>query len=200
MNFIFALLIFTSFTFSKSFLPQSFSAKFEESFISLASGKEKRSFGSIDYKYPGQIRFEKTSPDQSLFVSNQKRSWYYVPPFVPGEMGQVTVQKSNKLPLTKFLDSLNEGIKNSKYFLATDKEKYIELNFKPEYQKEMTIKKVTLVPKGTESSTLADFEKLIIEYIDGRVVNLKLVDLKEGPSFNVSHFNFEIPKNTKVGQ
>ncbi len=202
MNFIIVLLLVPTLTWAKSFLPSSFSANFEESFISLASGREKKSFGKMDYKFPGQIRFEKTSPDQSTFVSNQEKSWYYVPPFVPGEMGQVTIQKSNKLPLSKFLDSLKDGVENSKYFSATKSGKNLELLFKPQYQKEMTLKKVVLVTSKDLSAAqaIADFEKMTLEYVDGRKVDLRLIDLKQDVSFDDNHFTFKVPEKTKISQ
>nr|MBA2405481.1 hypothetical protein [Bdellovibrionales bacterium] len=48
-------LMFSGLTFAKGFVPGSFSANFEESIISMATGKEKKSFGKIDYKFPGHI-------------------------------------------------------------------------------------------------------------------------------------------------
>lgn len=185
---------------AKNFMPGSFSANFEESFISVTTGKEKKSFGKIDYKYPGHIRFEKTSPDNSLFVSNPEKSWYYVPPFVAGEEGQVSIQKSSKLPLTKFLDSIKNGVEGSKLFSHKYQGKDLVLSFVPTIQKEMTLKEVTL--HGTKDAkaieTLKDFEKLTLVYADGRKVNLKFIDLKEGSSFTAEHFNFKIPPKTKV--
>ena len=93
MKILFLFLLASSASFAKSFVPGSFSANFEESILSMATGKEKKSFGKIDYKFPGNIRFEITSPNASTFVSNPQKSWYYVPPFVEGEQGQVTIQK-----------------------------------------------------------------------------------------------------------
>jgi len=200
MHIIFVLLLTPLLSFSKNFLPNTFSANFEESFLSLATGKEKKSFGKIDYKYPGQIRFEKTSPDQSTFVSNSNLSWYYVPPFVSGEMGQVTIQKSTKLPLTKFLDSIKDGVEKSNFFTTKFSGSMAELNFKKNYQKESNLKKVILTASKDAKNldSLFDFDKITLEYLDGRKVNLKFIDLKKDSSFEASHFVFEVPKNTKV--
>jgi outer membrane lipoprotein-sorting protein len=38
----------------------------------MATGKEKKSFGKIDYKFPGHIRFEIISPNPSTFVSSKE--------------------------------------------------------------------------------------------------------------------------------
>lgn len=196
--FLFILLPLTSF--SRSFMPASFSANFEESFVSVATGKEKKSFGKIDYRYPGQIRFEKTSPDPSLFVSNPEKSWYYVPPFVPGEQGQVTIQKSNKLPLTRFLDSIKNGIEDSKMFTHKYQGKELVLTFKKDVQKEVTLKEVTLyaTKEAKEVQSLNDFDKLTLVYADGRKVNLKFIDLKQDVNLPPNHFNFVVPPKTKV--
>jgi outer membrane lipoprotein-sorting protein len=181
-------------------MPPSFSANFEESFVSVATGKEKKSFGKIDYKFPSNIRFEKTDPDPSMFVSNPEKSWYYVPPFVPGEHGQVTIQRSSKLPLTKFLDSIKDGVENSKFYTAAYKGRDLVLTFKKESQKEMSLKEVILhaTKEAKDVVTLNDFEKLTLVYADGRRVSLKFIDLKERASFAPNYFTFSVPEKTKV--
>lgn len=197
--FLLSLLITTS-SFAKGFVPGSFTANFEESIISMATGKEKKSFGKIDYKFPGNIRFEITSPNASTFVSNPQKSWYYVPPFVKGEQGQVTIQKSNKLPLTKFLDSIKNGIEGSKLFTHKYVGKDLILTFVKTVQKELTLKEVTFhAAKDAKSVTkLAEFEKMTLVYADGRKVNLKFIELKEDVSFPAKNFEFTPPAKTKI--
>lgn len=197
--FLLSLLITTS-SFAKGFVPGSFTANFEESIISMATGKEKKSFGKIDYKFPGNIRFEITSPNASTFVSNPQKSWYYVPPFVKGEQGQVTIQKSNKLPLTKFLDSIKNGIEGSKLFTHKYVGKDLILTFVKTVQKELTLKEVTFhAAKDAKSVTkLAEFERMTLVYADGRKVNLKFIELKEDVSFQAKNFEFTPPAKTKI--
>jgi outer membrane lipoprotein-sorting protein len=200
MKFILASLLFIQFSWSKNFIPQSFTANFEESLISMATGKEKKSYGKIDYKYPGHVRFEITSPNPSLFVSNPQMSWYYVPPFIEGEEGQVTLQKTSKLPLTKFFDSMKNGLENSKLFTHTYAKQELFLNFKKEVQKEMTLKQVIF--KASADAKLVqkmnDFEKITLIYVDGRKVNLKFTEFKEDVSFQPKQFEFTPPTKTKV--
>ena len=193
----------STFSFSaqaKSFVPESFSASFEESFISAATGKEKKSFGKIDYKYPGNIRFEKVSPDPSTFVSNPQVSWYYMPPFVAGEQGQVTIQKSNKLPLTKFLDSIKNGLEGSKMFAAKYAGTDLHLEFQKDLQKESSLKQVTLHANKDAKLVvkMSEFDKMILEYTDGRKVTLKFIDMKEDVSFDAKHFIFTVPEKTRT--
>jgi outer membrane lipoprotein-sorting protein len=200
MNFFFLLCLFSLSVSAKSFVPSSFSASFEESILSQATGKEKTSSGKVDYQFPGHIRYEVIKPNPSNFVSNPSKSWYYVPPFVEGEAGQVTIQKSNKLPLTKFLDSIKNGLENSKLFTHKYQGHDLILTFVPTIQKEMTLKEVTLHSSKEAKlvEKLSEFEKMTLIYNDGRKVNLKFIDLKENVSFPSSNFQFVVPKNTKV--
>ncbi len=195
----FGLLLSTA-GFAKSFVPSSFSANFEESFVSVATGKEKKAYGKIDYKYPGHVRYEKTSPDPSTFVSNPDKSWYYVPPFVKGEEGQVTIQKSNRLPITKFLDSIKDGIEGSKLFTHAYRGKELILSFAKNVQKDMTLREVHLEAQknAKDVQKLSEFEKLVLVYADGRKVTLKFLDLKEEVNFQPSTFVFTVPPKTKV--
>jgi outer membrane lipoprotein carrier protein len=200
MKILFLFLLASSAAFAKSFVPGSFSANFEESILSMATGKEKKSFGKIDYKFPGNIRFEITSPNASTFVSNPQKSWYYVPPFVEGEQGQVTIQKSTKLPLTKFLDSIRNGLDGSKLFTYKYNGKDLVLTFVKTVQKELTLKEVTFhaIKEAKLVEKMSDFEKMTLVYADGRKVNLKFLELKEETSFPAKHFEFTPPAKTKV--
>jgi outer membrane lipoprotein-sorting protein len=192
------LLLLPGMALAKSFLPAAFSANFEESFVSH-TGREKKNFGKIDYQYPGKIRFEYTSPDPSVFVSNPRQSWYYVPPFVEGEPGQVTIQRSSNLPLTKFLDSIKDGIAGSKMFEHKYEGKELTLNFK-EDQKDLPLKQAILHGKK-EAKTIdkmEDFEKLTLVHADGKKVSLRFLELKENVKFTESHFVFKVPPKTKI--
>ena len=181
-------------------MPGSFSADFEESIVSIATGKEKKSFGTIDYKFPGHIRLEITKPNPSMFVSNPNKSWYYVPPFIDGESGQVTIQNSSKLPLTKFLDSIKTGLEGSKLFTYKYEGKNLTLTFVKTVQKELTLKEVTFHADKEAKSVqrMSEFQKMTLIYTDGRKVNLKFLKLKEESSFPASHFDFSPPAKTKI--
>ena len=199
----FLILFFISliqFGWSKNFIPQSFNANFEESLVSMATGKVKKSYGKIDYKFPGHVRFEITSPNPSLFISNPQHSWYYVPPFVKGEEGQVTIQKTSRLPLTKFFDSMKNGIEGSKLFSHEYAKNNLILNFKKEFQKEMTLKQVIFHAASDAKLVrkMSQFEKFTLIYVDGRKVDLKFTDFKEDASFPTAHFDFTPPPKTRV--
>ncbi len=200
MKLILIILFSTTLSWAKTFVPSTFSAHFEESIISMATGKEKKSFGKIDYKFPGHIRFDITSPNPSSFVSNPQKSWYYVPPFLEGEQGQVTIQKSSKLPLTKFLDSVKNGIEGSKLFTFKYVGNDLILSFVKTVQKELTLKEVTFHADKEAKlvQKMSEFDRMTLVYADGRKVKLKFLELKEEVSFPAKHFEFTPPAKTKI--
>ena len=200
MKILFLLALIPTHSFAKSFDPTSFSANYEESIISLVSGKEKKSFGKIDYKFPGNLRFEVTSPVPSLFVVNPKKSWLYQPASVKGEKDQVTIQKSSNLPIIKFLDSVKDGVDNSKIFTTKYNKNELILTFVPTIQKEMGFKEVILFTDkdAKEVKELKGFNKMTLTKNDGGKIHIKLIDMKENTTFPANHFVFKPSANTKV--
>lgn len=199
-SFIFLCLCFATTAHAKTLVPNSFSTNFEESIKSMATGKEKKSYGKIDYKFPSHIRYEVTSPEPSTFVTNPQKSWYYRPPFIQGEQGEVRIHKASNLPLSKLLDSLKDGIEKSKQFTSKYDGKDLILTFNKEAQKETSLKEVLLHASKEAKAVekLKEFESLTLVYNDGRKVNLKFIDFKEDASFPGDHFNFTVPPKTKV--
>lgn len=204
MKLVITLLFFIIFTISqvhsKSFVPGTFSANFEESIFKASVGKDAKSFGRMDYKFPGNIRYEVLKPSPMLLVVNTTKSWLYSPPFIQGEEGQVTIQKSSNLPITKFLDALKAGLEGNKVFTTKYEGTNLILTFKPEFQKETSIKLVTLQATKDAKSIegLKEFEKIVIQKMDGQTSNIKLTEMKEDVSFDATHFVFSVPEKTKV--
>ncbi len=204
MKLLITLLFFIIFTISqshsKSFVPSSFSANYEESIYKASMKKEVKSYGKIDYKFPGNIRYEVVTPDALLFVSNPSKSWIYSPPFDPKESGQVTIQKTSNLAITKILDSLNKGLENSKLFTTKYAGNDLSLNFTPDMQKDSSVKLMTLhaSKEAKTIQSLKEFESLSIEYVDGRKVKMKFLEMKEDVKFESNHFVFTVPEKTKV--
>jgi outer membrane lipoprotein carrier protein len=180
------------------FLPSSFRANFEQSFKSTISGKDKKSLGSIDYSYPGKIRFEMTEPENTIFVSNGSKAWYYTAPFDVKEKGEVIVQPANKLLITKFFDYLNKGLDtNETYTVKKEKDFYV-ITFREKAQKELSILKAHLDYDNKVITKLADLKSLVIFYKDGKEVRLTLSSFMENVKYEKSYFDFKIPDNTKV--
>lgn len=195
---ILALLPFHAF--AKSFVPTSFSANYEETIKSLISKKEKKSFGKIDYKFPGHLRFEVTQPNPTLFVVNPQKSWLFQPAFAKGEKDQVTVQKSSNLPIIKFLDSVKDGIESSKLFTTKYAKNDVTLTFVKTIRKEMGFQEVVLHANkdAKEIKELGGFERITLTKIDGSKTNIRLIDIKENVSFPPGNFEYKPSANTKV--
>jgi outer membrane lipoprotein-sorting protein len=187
---------------AKTLIPKAFTAHFEESLTSVATGKEKKTFGKIAYQYPAHIRYEVTRPEESIasFVSNGKTSWYYRPPFVKGEKGEVTIQKAQNLPLAKFLDSLQTGIENSKQYSSQYSGKSLTLAFNKAAEKDTKIKEVILeaAKEAKSVASLKEFEKMVLVKSDGQRLTYKFSDFNELPNLKPSDFEFTVPENTKI--
>lgn len=199
MKYIILLVNFFAVGAHAGFLPNSFRSNFEQKFTSTITGKEKISTGSIDYAYPGQIRFEIVSPDKTIFVSNGKKSWYYTAPFDPKEKGEVIIQPSNKLLITKFFDYLKNGLENNEiYTVAKEKNEYV-LTFNPKAQKELSIERARLEvnDKLTSMNKLSDLKQMTLLYKDNKKVKLTFSNLLENVKFEPNYFDYKIPENTK---
>lgn len=199
---LFALLfLLPTLSFAKAFVPNSFSANFEET-VKSVTGKEKKTYGKVDYKFPGHLRFEVTQPERSLFIVNPKKTWFYQPAFVKGEKDQVTIQKSANLPLIKFLDSVKNGVEDSKLFTTKYEKNAVVLTFVKTIQKEMGVEGVTLNAKGDAKAVkeLKDFESITLNRGKDSKSTIKLLDLNEDASFPPGNFEFTPSSNTKVIQ
>lgn len=197
---LFALLILLpTLSFAKAFVPNSFSANFEET-VKSVTGKEKKTYGKVEYKFPGHLRFEVTQPEKSLFVVNPKKTWFYQPAFVKGEKDQVTTQKSANLPLIKFLDSVKNGLEGSKLFTTKYEKNSVVLTFVKTIQKEMGVEGVTLNASGDAKAVkeLKDFDSITLNRGKNSKSTIKLLDLKEDATFPPGNFEFTPSANTKV--
>lgn len=182
------------------FLPQSFSAKFEQEYISILKGNTKKGQGTIDYKYPSNIRFESQVPDQVIFVSNGVKSWYYRAPFIEGEDGEVTETnaKEGSSVYIKFFDSLKNGLSaNSLYDVKNAGDGMHVLTFKPKPAKEFGIREAVLTFKSNKDKDFSALTKIDLLFPDGKKSTLRLVDLKVNPNYDAQKFNFVAPPKTK---
>ncbi len=184
------------------FLPSSFQTHFVQKVMSEISGKIKESEGDLDYQYPGQIKFSVKKGGNSLFVSNKKKSWYYTPPFIEGEKGNVVIQNSSSLFLSKFFDSLKRGlIDNSFYSVSAGKGK-VEIIFKQDIAGRIGVKKATFPSnrKVNEIKSLRELKTMILTRLDDKEITLEFSTFKEDISFQKDHFVFVLPKGTIVSE
>lgn len=182
------------------FLPQSFSAKFEQEYISILKGNAKKGQGTIDYKYPSNIRFETSTPSQVIFISNGVRSWYYRAPFIEGEEGEVSessAKDGNSLYI-KFFDSLKNGLSaNSLYDVKNAGDGMHVIIFKTKTAKEFGIKEAVLTFNSAKDKEFSELKKIDLLFPDGKKSTLRFIDLKTNPPFDLQKFNFVAPPKTK---
>jgi outer membrane lipoprotein-sorting protein len=185
---------------ASTFLPSSFKAVLEQQHVSELSGKVKKTPGVLEYKYPGMLRFELNDSQKSIFVSNKKKSWYYTPPFKAGEKGNVRVQSSENLFLTRFFDALKKGLTSNKLYDVKKKKSEIEIIFKDNVQNSLGLKKAIFKnvknPNGVKS--FSELKKMVLVRSDSKEVTLVFKQFDEKAKFKKSHFVFSVPENTKV--
>ena len=140
-----ALFVTFDVTLAAEFLPKTFSAKFEQEYESTLKGKIKKGYGNIDYKFPGHIRFESSTPSTVIFTSNDEKSWYYRAPFIEGEQGEVTETsaKNGSMSYIKFFDSLKNGLVSNKYY-AVESGELVKLKFNEASAKILGLKESNL--------------------------------------------------------
>lgn len=182
------------------FLPQSFSAKFEQEYVSILKGNTKKGEGSIEYKYPSNIRFETSTPSQVIFVSNGVKAWYYRAPFIEGEEGEVseTSAKESNSVYIRFFDSLKNGLSsNSLYDVKNAGDGMHVVTFKSKTAKDFGIKEAVLTFNSAKDKDFSELKKIDLLFPDGKKSTLKFVNLKVNPAMDASHFNFVAPPKTK---
>ena len=178
------------------FLPGSFKAEFHQIHKSSITGKEKKSKGSLDYKYPSHIRFETTYPDNIVFVSNPEKTWYYTAPFMEGEPGELTVSKSNRNSLVKFFDLLKKGLRTNKMYSVTKNKKGNLIKFNEKNKRDMGITSAQLSFQG--ASDFKNISEVHLIKTDKTQVHLQFKKVQPGLTFKSSHFVFKAPKNTRT--
>lgn len=180
------------------FLPQNFTSKFEQEYISTLKGKTKRGTGVIEYKYPGQIRFETDTPSTVIFATNGIKAWYYRGPFIEGEQGEVTESsaKEGASVYIKFFDILKNGL-SSNSFYDVKKASSITLTFKQKVSKDFGIKQSVLYFSDSSKPSFDKIEAIDLVFNDGKKSKLKFVELKINTNIPSERFNFTAPPNTK---
>jgi outer membrane lipoprotein-sorting protein len=139
-----------------------------------------------------------TEPENTIFVSNGTKAWYYTAPFDVKEKGEVIVQPSNKLLITKFFDYLNKGLESNETYSVKKEKEYFIITFSDKAQKELSILKAHLDHDNKVISKLSEIKSLKIFYKDGKEVKLTLSSFIENVKFDKTYFDFKVPDNTKI--
>ena len=178
-----------------AFLPNTFSAEFEQVYKSSLSGKEKRSRGKIDYQYPKAVRLEMKGVEKTIYVSNIRKSWYYSPPFIEGEAGSLTIKDWKSGP-ADFFDLLKKGLKSNISYKVKREEKKYKIIFSPKIVRKTDIFNATLDFSG--ASEFSKLKTVSINYKNRPAVTLHLSKIKENIRFGKGYFQFTPPPNTRI--
>lgn len=180
------------------FLPSTFEAKFVKKEKSVLSGKILKAEGVLYYKYPSRIRLEEKGREKSIFVSNPFKTFYYKPPQFEGIPGELTVNSSNNYPLSKFFDSLNEGLKNNEFFRVAKGKQKAMLSFTKKGIQELKIKNATLgFSAGVVFKKLNQVE---ITLNSGKTLKFELAQIEVNKKLKKELFSFTPPKDTNISR
>jgi outer membrane lipoprotein carrier protein len=181
------------------FLPNSFTANFSQEYVSSLKGKTKKGNGSVEYKFPGNIRFETTSPTHVLFITNGKKSWYYTYPFIDGEDGELTESNGQDGVgiFTKFFDSLKNGLKTNSLYKIENKNEIVIVNFTEKSSKDIGIKSADL-KFSNKNQAFKDLDSIELQFLDGKKSTMKLSGISVNPIILESRFIFTPPKSNKL--
>jgi outer membrane lipoprotein carrier protein len=177
----------------------SFQAHFEQVEFSAAFGEKKQSQGHLVWKSPNRLRWETTSPERSLIVSNGKTVWIYTPPFDDTENGQVIIKKAAEVK-SRLLDALLAGKFSAavRQGLNIEKAGNREFKLKPPARKKKgpsgALKQVT-VQIAPEKPTIT---KVSLEYDDGNQSTISFTNIEMGVSLPADSFNFKVPPRTDI--
>ena len=173
------------------FIPKSFRVTYRQIIVKKISGKTRQVRGVLDYRYPGKVRFEQSRPEKIIWVSNQRKAWFYQAPFVAGESGQLKITSAQENPLAKFFDLLSskrnyrvvEKSGSSKEFIFSKKE---------------PVSKAVLEFKGAKH--FANLKSIQVVQSNGRKVKLLVDKIALNTKYPAKYFSFHPPKNTRISK
>lgn len=180
-----------------AFLPKTFEAQFSKEEKSVSSGKTLKSQGRIHYQYPGRIRLESTGSDKTVFVSNPFKTYYYTPADPDFDApGELTINKTKNVPISKFFDSLEKGLKSNSLYKVKDKKEYVSLTFTKSGVAEMKILSAKLY--FDDKKKFSHLKKVEITLDNHKNMLFSFDHIKVNTKFSRKTFEFKPPANTRV--
>lgn len=179
-----------------AFVPKSFQADFSNSYTSQVSGKEKTSSGTLSFMAPGNIRFEVTKPDKILFISNDKKSWYYTPAIIEGEPGDLKIGKPDPYHLLDFFKALDKGLTSGNDFDAKTDGLKSELVFKKHFSEKFKISAAEL--NFSDQVSFKTLTELRLTYADGKKLKINFSKVDTSVTLSKKDFTFEPPEKTII--
>lgn len=163
-----------------------FHAQFNQKVVDDAGEVVLLGEGQLKLKRPNNIKWEQTSPDENLLVSNGDKT-YYFDTFAE----QVTILNSNKL------------IKSTPFVLLTSNDQSLWDNYTVSKQSDGFI----ITPKDLESAhveqlkVIYDNEQLIamnITDLSGQQSHYRFSDIKQNQGIDNKQFEFVMPKGVMI--
>ena len=183
--------MFVRSSYGSAFLPLKFTAKFTQEYKSVVTGKVKKGNGHFDYQFPGMLRFEMSSPTPLVFITRANQNWYYRPPFIEGERGEVRKDVPGGQTISRFFDALSEGLVDNNFYKVKrlGKQK-VEINFLKASAQELGIKNAYLVFSG-KKYIFTNLSHIHLNYLDGKENKIKFNDITLVDEFSRLNFTFK---------
>lgn len=179
------------------FLPQSFRAKFTQKFKRSLHGKTKENNGTLDYRSPGNFRFELRGKTNMIVVSNPMKTWHYKPPFIKGERGELKVSATKKNTFVSFFEMISHGLKTNNDYTVAEIEGGVKLTFSKDRVKEIGIKEGILFFKEKKKRLFENLESFALTYKNGKNAKFIFSKIEINKLFTTKHFEFHAPPGTR---
>ena len=175
---------------------KSLRAEFSESYS--GGGMQRNESGSLWIKKPGKMRWDYTSPQKKIFVTDGSAAWFYI----PGE------RQARRTPLK----SLNDLRSPLRYLLGRTKlEKEVRgLSLAPDVRPAVAGDVVLRgVPVGMEdrvsmllleSDGQGFLRRIVMQELDGSTTEFRLENQRENVPVSDGEFNFHPPAGVEVLQ
>ena len=175
----------------ENFVPRKFKATFTQEYKSQITGKIRSGNGTLDYEFPSKLRFEMIKPDPIIFITNMAQNWYYRPPYIQGEKGELKKNVKGGNVFADFFDSLSEGLKTNTYYRVSISKSRADITFSQDHGPELGLKGAKLLFKPTGNFEFLNLKEINLIYLDGRETKILFNSLSSISSFPKSHFYFQ---------
>jgi outer membrane lipoprotein-sorting protein len=183
-----------------SFVPSAFKVEFEQVQVSSLTKRERKSAGEMKYKAPNKLFFSVSSPDEVVFVTDGVLTYYYTPPFIEGEAGELTIQESSDNVLSRFFGSLSHGLAtNPSYAVEKKSGKQALIKFEETIARDLGVKTAEFFFKGSKQE-FSQIQKIHLAQLDGTELTLNFKKIQTDIKLDDTVFDFTPPANTKINR
>jgi len=161
----------------------------------ISLNRKEQGAGHVYLMRPKMARYEYTSPEDRLFVSDGKKVYFYVPADKQVRWDQLKETIDDRIPLMFLVGRSN---------LRDEFERFETLKIKPEIEGTMVVQ---MYPKRKTDLTELIMEvepqsylirRLVMTHGDGSRTDLRFSNIRVNTGLKPSMFDFKIPEGTKV--